>query len=151
MTKRLVILSAKHERIRNTLRGGKRIAAHLAALAMTRDGKADCRSRLYIPPAGSVGASASQRSPPDTRTFAMTKWLVILSAKSERIRNTLRGKTDCRAPCGARNDERWKGGLPQPFIHPACRLGRCFCFAEVSTGHPHLRNDKMACHSECEE
>ena len=23
----------------------------------------------------------------------------------------------------------------------ACRLGRCFCFAEVSTGHPH-RNDR---------
>ena len=32
---------------------------------------------------------------------------------------------DCRTPCG---------GL-------ACRLGQCFCFAEVSTGHPH-RNDK---------
>ena len=28
--------------------------------------------------------------------------------------------------------------MPQPF----CRLGRCFCLAEVSTGHPHLRNDK---------
>ena len=58
------------------------------------------------------------------------------------------GKTDCRAPIG---------GL-------ACRLGRCFCFAEVSTGHPHrndengenglpqpfirLRNDKTVCHSE---
>ena len=25
----------------------------------------------------------------------------------------------------------------------ACRLGRCFCFAEVSTGHPHLRNDRI--------
>ncbi len=33
-------------------------------------------------------------------------------------------RTDCRAPYG---------GL-------ACRLGRCFCFAEVSAGHPH-RND----------
>ena len=32
---------------------------------------------------------------------------------------------DCRTP---------NGGL-------ACRLGRCFCFAEVSTGHPH-RNDR---------
>ena len=35
-------------------------------------------------------------------------------------------RTDCRAPYG---------GL-------ACRLGRCFCFAEVSTGHPH-RNDSF--------
>ena len=43
----------------------------------------------------------------------------------ERIRNTLSEETDCRAPYG---------GL-------ACRLGRCFCFAEVSTGHPH-RNDR---------
>ena len=32
----------------------------------------DCHSRLHISPAGSVGASASQRCPPDTRT-AMTK------------------------------------------------------------------------------
>ena len=41
-----------------------------------------------------------------------------------RLRNDGGGGTDCRAPFG---------GL-------ACRLGRCFCFAEVSTGHPH-RND----------
>ena len=41
----------------------ERIAAHLAAVS----------------PAGSVGASASQRCPPDTRT-AMTERLVILSA-----------------------------------------------------------------------
>ena len=51
---------------------------------------------------------------------------VILSAERERIRNTLKRKN----------------GLPQPFTHLACRLGRCFCLAEVSTGHPHLRNDK---------
>ena len=42
-----------------------------------------------------------------------------------RLRNVESGRTDCRTPCG---------GL-------ACRLGRCFCFAEVSTGHPH-RNDR---------
>ena len=42
-----------------------------------------------------------------------------------RLRNDGGGRTDCRAP---------NGGL-------ACRLGRCFCFAEVSTGHPH-RNDE---------
>ena len=44
--------------------------------------------RPAFSPAGSVGASASQRSPPETRILA-------------------------------------------------CRLGRCFCFAEVSTGDPH--------------
>ena len=38
---------------------------------------------------------------------------------------TGRGETDFHTPCG---------GL-------ARRLGRCFCFTEVSTGHPH-RNDK---------
>ena len=56
----------------------------------------------------------------------MTKRFVILSAKHERIRNTLMGETDCHTP---------DGGL-------ACRLGRCFCFAEVSTGHPH-RNGRL--------
>ena len=35
---------------------------------------------------------------------AMAKRLVILSAKRERIRNTLKRVTDCRAPFGARND-----------------------------------------------
>ena len=68
--------------------------------------------------AGSVGASASQRCPPDTRTamtgkrkfirtpyvFAMTKRLVILNAERERIRNSLERETDCHAPDGARND-----------------------------------------------
>ena len=58
--------------------------------------------------------------------FVATKRLVILSAEHERIRNILQKKeTDCHTPYG---------GL-------ACRLGRCFCFAEVSTGHPH-RNDR---------
>ena len=64
-----VILSAKHERIRNSSFKRERIAAHLTAVS----------------PAGSVGASASQRCPPDTRT-AMTKRPVILNAKRERIR-----------------------------------------------------------------
>ncbi len=36
--------------------------------------------------------------------FAVTKRLVILSAKRERIRDTLKRVTDCRAPFGARND-----------------------------------------------
>ena len=45
---------------------------------------------LYVSPAGSVGASALQRCPPDTRTFAMTKRPVILNAKRERIRNTFK-------------------------------------------------------------
>ena len=54
ISKRLVILSAWRERIRIPLKR-ERIAAHLAAVS----------------PAGSVGASALQRCPPDTRT-AMT-------------------------------------------------------------------------------
>jgi len=55
IAKRYVILSAEHERIRNSSFKRERIAAHLTAVS----------------PAGSVGASASQRCPPDTRT-AMT-------------------------------------------------------------------------------
>ena len=54
----------------------------------------------------------------------MTKRFVILSAEHERIRNTLRGKR-----------------IAAVALRLACRFGRCFCFAEVSTGHPH-RNDK---------
>ena len=52
---------------------------------------------------------------------AMAKRLVILNAKRERIRNTLRGKTDCRAPCGARNDkERMnRRGIKEPQIKKA--------------------------------
>ena len=69
MTKRFVILSAKHERIRLPLKK-ERIATRLMAVS----------------PAGSVGASASQRCPPDTRT-AMT---------GERI-------TDRRTPDGGCN------------------------------------------------
>ena len=62
------------------LKRRERIAAGLAAVS----------------PAGSVGASALQRCPPDTRTV-MTKRSVILSAKHERIRNSLRGETDCHS------------------------------------------------------
>ena len=157
-TKRFVILSAKRERIRNSPLKEKRIAAHLSVPAMTKGARERIAARLTaVSPVGSVGASASQWCPPDTRTamtgrqliahfimVAMTKRFVILSAKRERIRNSLlkekriaahlsvlamtKGvwRTDCRAP---------NGGL-------ACRLGRCFCFAVVSTGHPH-RNDSF--------
>ena len=61
---------------------------------------------------------------------------------------------------GIRNTPKGRNGLPQPFtrlrndvgsekriaaavLSLACRLGRCFCFAEVSAGHPH-RNDEGA-------
>ena len=57
-----------------------------------------------VSPAGSVGASAPQRCPQDTRT-AMTNRLVILNAERERIRNTLRGEMDCCTPYGVCNDE----------------------------------------------
>ena len=60
IAKRYVILSAEHERIRNSPFKRKRIVAHLTAVS----------------PAGSVGASASQRCPPDTHT-AMTGYLVF--------------------------------------------------------------------------
>ena len=40
-----------------------------------------------------------------------------------------------------RNDRAWKADCHTPYGGLACRLGRCFCFAEVSTGHPH-RNDR---------
>jgi len=36
---------------------------------------------------------------------AMTKRLVILNAKRERIRLPFKRETDCHAPCGARNDK----------------------------------------------
>ena len=66
----------------------------------------------------------------------MTKWLVILNAERERIRNTLRGKnglpqpftrlrndkeTDCRTPNGACNDkERMsRRGIKEPQIKKA--------------------------------
>ena len=91
----------KRERIRNTPKE-KRIAAHLSVLAMT--GKRKYNRTPYV--------------------FVITKRSVILSAKHERIRNILRGETDCHSR-----------------LRLACRLGRCFCFAEVSTGHPH-RNDE---------
>ena len=87
-----------------------RIATHLAAVS----------------PAGSVGASALQRCPPDTRTAMTerqltahlaeslaTKLLVILSAKHERIRNILKKRTDCHTPNGVRNDEGGENGLPR--------------------------------------
>ena len=44
-------------------------------------GETDCHSRLHISPAGSVGASALQRCPPDTRTFAMTGEVERIAAR----------------------------------------------------------------------
>jgi len=84
---------------------------------MTRDGKADCRSRLYISPAGSVGVSALQRCPPDTRTLAMTR--EEIAAHLTALAMTKR--KDCRAPCGACNDkERMnRRGIKGPQIKKA--------------------------------
>ena len=84
-------------------KGEKRIAAHLTVLAMTRGVERIATRLAAVSPAGSVGASAPQRCPQDTRT-AMTNRLVILNAEREGIRNTLRGDMDCCTPCGARND-----------------------------------------------
>ncbi len=70
------------------------------------------------------------------------------SDKRERIRIPLKRETDCHGAKAPRND---RGGADcrAPCGGLACRLGRCFCFAEVSTGHPH-RNDEKTCHSERE-
>ena len=82
----------------------ERIAAHLSVLAMTRGVERIATRLAAVSPAGSVGASAPQRCPQDTRT-AMTNRLVILNAERERIRNTLRGEMDCCTPYGVCNDE----------------------------------------------
>ena len=68
MTKRCVILNAERERIRNTLK--RETDCHGAKAPRNDEG---VRGRIAthltaISPAGSVGASASQRCPPDTRT-----------------------------------------------------------------------------------
>ena len=111
-TKRRVILSAKHERIRNTL-GKNGLPQPFTRLRNDEKGRKQIAARLAaVSPAGSVGASASQRCPPDTRT-AMTKRFVILSAKHERIRNTLRRKTDCHSRLhGFAMTRKGENGLP---------------------------------------
>ena len=99
ITKRRVILSAKHERIRNILKKRTDCHSRLHGFAMTRGRERIAAHLTAVSPAGSVGASASQRCPPDTRTAMTerqltahlaeslaTKLLVILSAKRERIR-----------------------------------------------------------------
>ena len=65
----------------------------------------------------------------------MAERLVVLNTKRERIRiPPLKEKR-----------------IAAVALRLACRLGRCFCFAEVSTGHPHLRNDNSfilkVCHT----
>ena len=83
ITKRLVILSAEHERIRNTL----------------QKKETDCRA-----PNGARNDRATAYCTHHT-VFVATKRLVILSAEHERIRNTLQKKeTDCHTPYGVRND-----------------------------------------------
>ena len=79
-------------------KGKKRIAARLTALAMTGSGKTDCHSRLH------GFAMTEQQLTAHHTTFATTKRSVILSAKHERIRNSLKRKTDCHTPYGVRND-----------------------------------------------
>ena len=110
----------KRERIRNTPLKKKRIAA--VALLLRNDEEWEKRIAALALLARNDRATAYCKY---LTAFVATKWCVILSAKRERIRLPFKRKTDCRAPYG---------GL-------ACRLGRCFCFAEVSAGHPH-RNDK---------
>ena len=72
MTKRLVILNAKRERIRLPFKRETDCHSRLHGFAMTKGvGKRIATHLAAVSPAGSVGASALQRCPPDTRT-AMT-------------------------------------------------------------------------------
>ena len=104
MTKRYVILSAEHERIRNTLKRETDCRGAKAPRNDKEQGRRIATRLAAVSPAGSVGASAPQRCPPDTRT-ALTEHLVILSAEHERIRNTLKRETDCRGAKALRNDK----------------------------------------------
>ena len=78
MTKRLVILSAKRERIRISLERRTDCRGAKAPRNDKEQGRRIDTRLAAVSPAGSVGASAPQRCPPDTRT-AMTERLVILS------------------------------------------------------------------------
>ena len=122
-TNRLVILNAQRERIRISLKR-ERIATRLTVLAMT--GKRRYNRASYF--------------------YATAKCLVIprervsggdLCKATVEIRLPFCKRTDCRAPFGARNDEGCGTDCHTPFGGLACRLGRCFCSAEVSIGHPH--------------
>ena len=73
-TKRFVILNAERERIRNSLEKETDCHGRLHGFAMTGDLERIAARLAAVSHAGSVGASASQRCPPDTRT-AMTKYL----------------------------------------------------------------------------
>ena len=94
---------------------------------------APCPAKLYClcagTPPGSVGASASQRCPLDTRA-------PMDPAAFEKAGETLlfmRG-----APRPARSALLLRRGVHWTPASLACRLGRRFCFAEVSAGHPRV-------------
>ena len=105
-----------------------------------------CRKKRATAGAAVKSCSRSKRK----TTFGHRK-----SGKHERIRNTLEGDglpqpftrlrndkgrvgTDYHTPYGVHNDK--AADCRAPYGGLACRFGRCFCFAEVSAGHPH-RND----------
>ena len=114
---------------------------------------------LCVSPAGSVGASASQRCPPDTRTFAMTgrrfsvhstvfaatKRFVILNAQRERIRIPFKRETDCHGAKAPRNDERRENGLQRPlYMHSRAveRTARAFILKNKIYNYTQRRADK---------
>ena len=102
------------ERIRNTLKGETDCRG---AKAPRNDKEARKRiaTAVYVSPAGSVGASASQRCPPDTRTFAMTKRYVILSACAKESVIPLGEKRIAAGLKPLAMTRRRENGLPQPF------------------------------------
>ena len=111
--------------------GGRGFDPRLALLFLQKNGylnrypfllqnRAQSRARRFdVSPAGSVVASASQRCPLDTRNPSRAFFFKEVSI----------GYLFCYF-------------VPATCIEPArvrclaCRLGRCFCFAEVSTGDP---------------
>ena len=67
-TKRFVILRAKRERIRISLKRKTDCPSRSRGFAMTKAEERIAAHLTAVSPADSVGASASQRCPPDTRT-----------------------------------------------------------------------------------
>ncbi len=71
----------------------------------------------------------------------MRNYVVLKTCKADSGFFLLRG-TDCRGALPLAMTREGKTDCHAPYGGLACRLGRCFCFAEVPTGHPH-RNDKI--------
>ena len=97
----------------------------------------------HLSAAASVGASASQRCPPDTRALIRGRLNIYSKPQKPPL---VRGGVSLSADGGVvRGKSKFCSlslSLPQSRSRSTalgCRLGRRFCFAEVSTGHPRPR------------